>query len=184
MGIIGSNDIYYSEPNEEYAHIYDKEDTNHFYIGSWDGFSTQHPYTFDTITITREPVHDIPLDPYIIRIIRSVEQLDSFLSYYSFEDTIETFRDKYNEDFFKYNDLVQVSYWGGEPDRQLEVSVDKNGVVTITLIWILSPNPAILPNLYLWVTAEVEKGMLDDMTSGQLMFDYSSWVELIQDNSD
>ena len=55
---------------------------SHWYIGSWNEFDTQYPYTFDTIEIifvSQDGWHDL----YTIRIIRSVEQLDEFSYLYS-----------------------------------------------------------------------------------------------------
>ena len=158
---------------------------NYFYIGSWDEFATQHPYKFDTIEIVLICRQTAWHSYYTIRIIRSVRQLEEFLEptfklinylkdnsepYDYWLDKVESYKDRYDGEFFNNNDLVNVGFQAGlTRPKQLDVSIDRRGASTFKIIW-APQTDAFVPGIlaYQSISSEIEKGLLDNMTSGQL----------------
>jgi len=141
--------------------------------------------SFDSI---RDGVTPPPsdLNPADIIIITSMEELHEYIFVFQGIDDVEPpsdlsgtiteyFRDRYDEEFFEYHDLVWIGFnFGGLVEFRLrDLAIDNSGQATAEVYWVpFTPPIGLYAYLTFWLPAEVEKGMLDGMTSAQLVFDY------------
>jgi len=98
----------------------------------------------------------------------------AFIGKGRFINKAESYREKYNKEFFMNHDLVNVDFEGSvhSPER-LDVAVRGDNIATVKIIYQPWPYEVmILPVIFQSISTEVEKGLLDNMTSGRLISVY------------